>query len=125
MVLCEVGSGSSRNIVESEDVFVRSNNIASSQVLVDQKVLNQLKNDAFKVEDENVLNSMKGIRMEIRGATDEICVFNAEQRNNGNIKLIPVALEFLPKESAAYNDLVRHITKQILPSNCGEEGYNT
>lgn len=64
---------------------------------------------------------MKAIRMEMKRDKFEICAFNAEKRNNGNIKGMCVALECLPKGSDEYKDLVRCITKEIVPSNSDEE----
>lgn len=56
---------------------------------------------AVKVEVVDVVNYIKGIRMKRKRARDEICAFNTEKRNNGNIQRMCVELEVLPKGSAA------------------------
>lgn len=58
----------------------------------------------------------------MKRATCEIWEFNAEERKNGNIQRMCVAVEFLPKWSATYDELVRGITKKRFPSNSEEEG---
>lgn len=52
-------------------------------------------------------------------------LFPPENRNNGNKHLMYTALQCLPKFSAAFNELVRCITKEILPSNSDEERSNS
>lgn len=78
---------------------------------------------------------MKGFRREIKRATDEIFIFNDGKSNDGNIMFGNIMLQFshfnltlrkcvslevLPKGYAAYDDLVKDIREERLPSTSDE-----
>ena len=48
----------------------------------------------------------------MKRATDVIREFNAEQKRNGEIQRMFVALEFIPKGSDAYKKVVEEIKKR-------------
>lgn len=52
----------------------------------------------MKVEDDNLVNTIKGIIMETKRATDEICAFNSEKKKNGALKSMCITLEFFRKD---------------------------
>lgn len=86
-------------------------------LVLDRMVLKKSKNETGKAEDENVKNLLKGIRIEMKIETAEICTFHAEKRKKGRIQRMILYLNYLTKGSDAYEELVRPITKASLRSN--------